>query len=957
MPPKESKEVSKDLNVKLVEMMALLQQSMQVQQESIQIQQESMQAQQKSMQDQADKHEKAIELLTERLSSGEPTASSDNSSKLMSELGGRIAQFVFDLEGEKTFSKWYARYGTAFTVEGASLKDGQKVSLLISKLSDEVYDQYTKRICPKEFNEVEFKDTVDILKEMFDIKKSLFSHRFACINITRESETPVEYTNKVNALCEAAMLKDIDPEGWKVFFWLRGLDPIRDQKQLAYFLKYVEQKLEQQQKVNINDLCAEWQKFLRQSSVLLEMSESDKVVKAVQSKNLDHRQDQKPSNREESRGEQCLNCGRAEHKTPECFKPLRTCFKCQKKGHIAKFCKSARLSESKNTQNVLMVGGTASEDVQVNSIRQFVSAKVEGKTMDFQLDTGSDITLIGRKDWERIGKPKLERIKTTVKSASGNELKLLGRTLVSFVLKGSVGSEYVYVREQGNLLGLDWIERSSEMSYHLERMVNAGSQTKSGSIQSKLNKGKKKFPKVFKEHPRRCTEEKAVLSVKQTASPVGMAEVQKETKNDKLMKKVIKWVSKGTWPRKVDKRLKQWFFIKDSLSVTQECLMFGDRVVVPKSLQRAVLKQLHEGHPGMVRMKQMARAFVYWTRMAEDVEEAVAQCKACQIHEKTPKKVSLVPWKTPERVWQSVHIEYVGPENGKYYLVAVDAKSKWAEVKIVKTINATTTVRKLKEIFSQNGFPETIVSVNGPQFESKEFAMMCQENGILHIRSPAFHPESNVNTLKMGLKKLKGEGSVGNETLAKFLLHYRSKPSTALSGLSPAEVYLNRRLRTNTIIPQLNKKSGGSESCTVKKQFKHQSVNAKAKAYNKCDGIYTKVFEKKVDGRERNGTNAQRFQGTTNAVTANRSQSVVHRGTRQGASQGSRGASRGASQGASQGTSQVVSRCANQGRGQMRGQGSATVSVPVCQSTSIRRQATRLDSCVKEISKSVSFHS
>ncbi|PIC40405.1 hypothetical protein B9Z55_011757 [Caenorhabditis nigoni] len=488
-------------------------------------------------------------------------------------------------------------------------------------------------------------------------------------------------------------------------------------------------------------------------------------------------------------------------------------------------------------------------------------------------------------------------------------------------------------------------------------MVNAGSQTKSGSIQSKLNKGKKKFPKVFKEHPRRCTEEKAVLSVKQTASPVCMAEVQKETKNDKLMKEVIKWVSKGTWPGKVDKRLKQWYSIKDSLSVAQECLMFGDRVVVPKSLQRAVLKQLHEDHPGMVRMKQMARAFVYWPRMAEDVEEAVAECKACQIHEKTPKKVSMVPWKTPERVWQSVHIGYVGPGNGQYYLVAVDEKSKWAEVKIVKTINATTTVRKLKEIFSQNGFPETIISDNGPQFESKEFAMMCQEHGILHIRSPAFHPQSNVDTLKRGLKKLKGEGSVGNETLAKFLLHYRSKPSTALSGLSPAEVYLNRRLRTNTIIPQLNKKSGGSESCTVKKQFKHQSVNAKAKAYNKCDGIYTKVFEKKVDGRERNGTNAQRFQGTTNAVTANRSQSVVHRGTRQGASQGSRGASRGASQGASQGTSQVVSRCANQGRGQMRGQGSATVSVPVCQSTSIRRQATRLDPCVKEISKSVSFHS
>ncbi|CAO4371314.1 unnamed protein product [Caenorhabditis nigoni] len=351
-------------------------------------------------------------------------------------------------------------------------------------------------------------------EETIDTSKSLFSHRFACINITREGESPVKYTNKVNALCEAAALDKIGVDGWKVFFWLRGLDPITDHKQLAYFLKHVEQKMEKEEAVKINDICAEWQQYQRQSSVL---NEGDKAVKAVRAQKYDKQKSQKPSTREESRGEQCWNCGRSGHKKPECSQALTKCFNCQKTGHLSKFGKSKRSSGPKRTQNVKVVGGTAAEDVQVNSVRQYVSAIVEGKSVDFRLDTGSDITLIGKRDWERIGEPTLEKYTAKVTSASGNELKLLGRARVKMELKGSTSAGYVYVREHGNLLGLDWIEKSSEMAYHLDRMVNAVSLTKTESIQDEL---REKFPEVFKESLGRCTKERAILTVKEGASPV-----------------------------------------------------------------------------------------------------------------------------------------------------------------------------------------------------------------------------------------------------------------------------------------------------------------------------------------------------------------------------------------------------------------------------------------------------
>ena len=60
------------------------------------------------------------------------------------------------------------------------------------------------------------------------------------------------------------------------------------------------------------------------------------------------------------------------------------------------------------------------------------------------------------------------------------------------------------------------------------------------------------------------------------------------------------------------------------------CLFWGTRIVVPLSLQARVLAELHASHPGIVRMKGLARGHVWWPGLNAAVEKTVFNCDACQ---------------------------------------------------------------------------------------------------------------------------------------------------------------------------------------------------------------------------------------------------------------------------------------------------------------------------------------
>lgn len=145
----------------------------------------------------------------------------------------------------------------------------------------------------------------------------------------------------------------------------------------------------------------------------------------------------------------------------------------------------------------------------------------------------------------------------------------------------------------------------------------------------------------------------------------------------------------------------------------------------------------------------------------------------------------------PARPWQKVAADLFQWKNG-HYIVVVDYYSQFIEIANLPTLTTSTTVERLKVIFARFGVPEILVTDNGPQFASTDFANFAQDYGFSHTTSSPRYPQSNgeteraVRTVKQLLSK--------SPNPQKALLAYRATPLA--HGLSPAQLLMGRRIRS-----------------------------------------------------------------------------------------------------------------------------------------------------------------
>ncbi|XP_059188219.1 uncharacterized protein K02A2.6-like [Centropristis striata] len=209
-----------------------------------------------------------------------------------------------------------------------------------------------------------------------------------------------------------------------------------------------------------------------------------------------------------------------------------------------------------------------------------------------------------------------------------------------------------------------------------------------------------------------------------------------------------------------------------------------------------IVEELHETHPGVSRMKSLARSYVWWPRLDQDLENKVKTCTQCQTNQNMPPPAPLHPWEWPDRPWSRLHFDFAGPFKGQMFLIMVDAHSKCIEAHIMSNITFPTTIDKLRQVFAVHGLPDPLVTDNGPTFTSELFSEFMHQNGIQHTRTAPFHPATNglaeraVQTAKEGLKRMAGDSL--STQLSRFLFKYRLTPQTT-TGHTPVELLMGHR--------------------------------------------------------------------------------------------------------------------------------------------------------------------
>ena len=207
------------------------------------------------------------------------------------------------------------------------------------------------------------------------------------------------------------------------------------------------------------------------------------------------------------------------------------------------------------------------------------------------------------------------------------------------------------------------------------------------------------------------------------------------------------------------------------------------------------------GHLGIVRMKNVARSFVWWPGIDSEIETTAKNCRDCRQITNLP-PTTMHQWETPTGPWIRIHADYLGPIMGHMFLIVVCAYSKWPEVIPMKNgTTSTQTIEALRKLFATWGLPQQMHTDNGPQFTSAEFQHFMKTNGIQHTTSAVWHPSSNgqaerfVSIFKRAMKAMQSESISMDTKIARFLITYRTTINSS-TGEIPSVLMTGRRSRT-----------------------------------------------------------------------------------------------------------------------------------------------------------------
>ncbi len=135
------------------------------------------------------------------------------------------------------------------------------------------------------------------------------------------------------------------------------------------------------------------------------------------------------------------------------------------------------------------------------------------------------------------------------------------------------------------------------------------------------------------------------------------------------------------WPNnksQVDPAVRPYFSFRDEITIYQDVLLKGDRIIVPTTLRNEMRQKIHHGHLGIEKCKARARSTLYWLGMVNEIVDIVSNCGACMENRNYQTSEELIPHEIPSNPWEK-ETDLFQLKN-KNYLIVVDYTSKYFEV-------------------------------------------------------------------------------------------------------------------------------------------------------------------------------------------------------------------------------------------------------------------------------------
>ena len=263
-----------------------------------------------------------------------------------------------------------------------------------------------------------------------------------------------------------------------------------------------------------------------------------------------------------------------------------------------------------------------------------------------------------------------------------------------------------------------------------------------------------------------------------TPKALTLNEIKNATRADKTLQAAAIAIKTGTWYKYTECNgqneidsviIRSLHKVRDTLTLisTEDVILRGTQIVIPKSLQDRVIDLAHEGHQGVVKTKRLLREKVWFPNIDKLVEEKVYSCVACQsaTHSNSREPLQMTP--LPDNAWEELSMDFCGPfPSGDYLLVVIDNYSRYPVVEIIKSTSARAVIPKLDKIFSEYGIPKSLTSDNGPPFKSHKFRQFTDHLGFHHRRITPHWPEANgeserfMRTLEKAIRTAHAEGKL-----------------------------------------------------------------------------------------------------------------------------------------------------------------------------------------------------